>query len=109
MATAHLSVCGLHVRNVGVSLREPLQTLAAGPAGGLHAGPALLLSLFPGTAAVFHRTVPLLLRDRVGVLVPVDAGGSEAAALPLYHHASRVNTLQKQCSLGTHISWMSKV
>lgn len=88
------------MRNVGVSLREPLQTLSAGPAGGLHPGPALLLGLFPGTAAaaVFQGAEPLLLRDRVGVLVPVGAVGSEAAALPLGHHASRVNTLRKQRS-----------
>lgn len=107
MAPAHLPVRRLHVRNVGVSLREPLQTLSARPAGGLHAGPALLLSLFPGNAAVLQGAEPLLLRDRVGVLVSVDAVGSEAAALPLRHHASRVNALQKQCSLGGHTFWIS--
>lgn len=92
-----LSVRRLHMGNEGVSLREPLQTLSAGPAGGLHAGSALLLSLFPGSAAVFHLALPLLLRYRVGVLVSADTVCPEAAAaLPLSHHAPRVNTLQKQ-------------
>lgn len=99
-ATPHLPVCALHVRDVRVPLREPLQTLSAGPAGGLDAGPALLLSLLPGTTAVFQRTGPLLLRGRVGVLVPVEPLCSEAAAFALSHHASRVNTLQKQGRLG---------
>lgn len=92
---AHLSVSGLHMRNISVSLREPLQTLPTRPASGLHMGPALLFGLFPRTVSVFHGAVPLLLWDGMRILVPINIVCLYAAALCLRVHVSCMNTLQK--------------
>lgn len=91
---AHLSVGGLHMRNIRVSLREPLQALPTSPASG-HMGPALLLGLFPRTVGVFHGAVPLLLWDGMRILVPINIVCLYAAALYLRVRVSCMNTLQK--------------
>lgn len=92
---AHLSVGGLHMRNIRISLREPLQTLPTRPASGLHMGSAFLLGLFPRTVSVFHGAVPLLLWDGMRILVPINIVCLYAAALYLRVRVSCMNTLQK--------------
>lgn len=91
---SHLSVGGLHMRHIGISFREPLKTLPTSPAGGLHTGPAVLLSLFSGTIAVFHRDVPLLLLDGMNILVPFTVVFLCIAAICLCCRVSYMNTLQ---------------
>lgn len=93
---AHLSVGGLHMRHIGVSFREPLETLPTGPAGRLHTGPAVLLSLFSGTIAVFNRDVPLLWLDGMNILVPFPVVSLCIAAVCLCCRVSYMNTLQKK-------------
>lgn len=60
---SHLSVSHLHMRNIGVSFWEPLETLPTSPASGLHTRPAVLLCLLSGTFAAFDGAVSLLLLD----------------------------------------------
>jgi len=67
----YLSVVDLHVRNVGFSFGEPLQTLAACPAAGLRARPAGLLGPFSGAICLFARVVILLPLDRRTIRVTV--------------------------------------
>lgn len=93
---SHLSVGGLHMRNIGVSFREPLDTLPTSPAGGLHTRPAVLLSLFSRTIGVFNRAVPLLLLDGMNILVPFSIVCLYVAALCLCCHVSNMNTLQNK-------------
>lgn len=107
---SHLSVGGLHMRHIGVPLRKPLETLPTCPAGGLHTGPAVLLSLFPGTTAVFNRDVPLLLLDGMNILVPFPAVFLDIAAFCLCCCVSYMNTLPKKsqpvttpCIHGDHV------
>lgn len=92
----HLSVVGFHMRNIGVSLREPLETISARPAGGLHARSAVLLCLFSGTICVFNGAVALLLLDEMSSLVPVSVVCLFTALLRLCRHVSYMNTLQNR-------------
>lgn len=93
---SHPSVVGLHVRNIGVSFREPLETLPTRPAGGLHTRSFVLLSLFSGTICVFNRAVTHLLLDRMSILVPVRIAGLFTFLLSLCCHVSYMNTLQNR-------------
>lgn len=71
--TAHLSVVSLHVRNVGISLREPLETLSTCPASGLHTGLAALFHLLPGSIHEFDRTVNLWPLDSWSSFLVLDS------------------------------------
>lgn len=94
--TSHLSVVRLHMRNVGVSFREPLETLPTRPAGGLHTRSVILLCLFSGAICVFNRAVTLLLLDGMSILVPVSIACLFTAFHHLCGHASCMNTLQNR-------------
>ncbi len=87
---------GLHMRNIGVSLREPLETIPTCPAGGLHTRSAVLHGLFSGTICVFNGAMALLMLDRMSILVPVSVICLLTALLCLCRHVSYMNTLQNR-------------
>lgn len=87
---------GLYMRNIGVSFREPLETLATRPAGGLHTRSAVLLRLFSGTVCVLNRAAALLLWDGMSILVPFGTVCLFTALLDFCCHVSYVNTLQNR-------------
>lgn len=93
--TSDLCVGRLHVRNIRVSFREPLETHAARPAGGLGARPAVQLRPFFGTVRLFHGVVALLLggMDSVTPLLPVSP---YISVLGLCRHVSYMNALRNK-------------
>lgn len=91
---AHLSVGGLHMRNIGVSFREPLETLPTSPAGGLHRSSALPLRFFSRTCGVFSRAVTLLILDGMNTLVPFSIVCVYTAAFCFCCHIPDMNSLQ---------------
>lgn len=94
MHPAHLSVGGLHMSNIGVSFREPLETLPTSPAGGLHMSSAVPLTLFSRTCGVFSRAVTLLLLDGMNILVPFSIVCVNTAAFCFCCHVPDMNSLQ---------------
>lgn len=68
--TSDLSVGCLHMRDVRVSFREPLETFSTRPADGLRACSAVLFHLFFGSVRLFHRAVALLFLGGMNITVP---------------------------------------
>lgn len=92
--TSDLCVGRLHVGNVGVSLREPLETFSTSPAGGLRASSAVLVRLFFQTVCLLRGAVALLLLGRVDVAAPFLAVLPCIPILGLRRHVSYVNGLR---------------
>ena len=93
---SHLSVVGLHMWNVGLSFREPLETLSTRPAGGLHTRSAVLFGLFSGIFQVFNWAATLLLLDGMSILVPVSVVWLFTSLLCLCCHVTYMNVLQNR-------------
>lgn len=94
--TSDLCVGRLHMGHVGVSLREPLETFSAGPAGGLGATSAVLLRLSFQAVCLLRGAVALLLLAQVDVAAPFLAVLPCIPVLGLRRHVSYVNGLRSK-------------
>lgn len=94
--SSDLCVGRLHVRNVGVSFREPLETFSTGPAGGLRMRSAVLFRLFFDTVWLLRGAVALLLLCEVDVAAPFPAVFPYVSVLGLRRRVSYVNALQNK-------------
>lgn len=93
--TSDLCVGRLHVRNIRVLFREPLETHATRPAGGLCTRSAVQLRPFFGTHHLFHGVVALLWGGMDSV-TPFLAVFPYISVLGLCRHVSYMNALQNK-------------
>lgn len=92
--TSDLCVGRLHVRNVRVSFREPLETFSTSPAGGLCTCSAVLLCLLFETFCLLRGAVALILLAGVDIAAPFLAVFPYISVLSLRRHVSYMNALQ---------------